>query len=267
MVKALVTLTPYESRRLIGKAVSKMDIVQNAFKKGIIVIATSISTAYVAEELLGIKMEKEKFTYGVVSRGRLCVTPKSNKPKPIVIKKGKVLEDVGYEIFEEFGPEDVFIKGANALDPAGNVGVLVASPTGGTIGNALRYLLPRGSHIIVPIGLERLIPFSVYEVAEFTGIKNYKYGLGMYAALIPIPNAKAITEIEAYQILANVDAIPIAAGGVSGSEGSITLVLEGDEESVKKAFEITKEIKGEPPLPAFTEECKECSWPCGLKEE
>jgi len=266
MVRAIVTLTPYESRRLIGKAVSKMDIVQNALKSGIIVIATSISTAYVAEELLGIKMEKEKFTYGVVSRGRLCVTPKTNQPKPIVIKKGKVLEGVGYEILEEFGPEDVFIKGGNALDPAGNVGVLASSPIGGTIGNALRYLLARGSHIIVPIGLEKLIPYSVHEVAKFTGIKSYKYGLGMFASLIPIPRAKPITEIEAYQILANVDAIPIAAGGVSGSEGSITLVLDGDEESVKKAFEITKEIKGEPPLPAFTEDCKECSWPCGLRK-
>jgi len=267
MERALVTLTPYESRRLIGRAVANMEVVRKAYREGIIVIATSISTAYVAEELLGISMEKEKFTYGVVSKGRLCVTPKNNRPRPIVIKRGRILKNTGYEILEEFEPDDVFIKGANAIDPYGNVGVLAASPTGGTLGNALRYLLSRGSHIIVPIGLEKLIPIPIHEAAEHTGIYYYKYSTGMYAALIPVPRAKPVTEIEAYQILFNVRAIPIAAGGVSGSEGSITLVLEGSEENVKKAFEYTMSIKGEPKLPSYTENCKKCEWPCGLRSE
>ena len=267
MERALVTLTPYESRRLIGRAVANMEEVRKAYREGIIVIATSISTAYVAEELLGISMEKEKFTYGVVSKGRLCVTPKNNRPRPIVIKRGKILKNIGYEILEEFGPDDVFIKGANALDPFGNVGVLAASPLGGTIGNALRYLIPRGSHIIVPIGLEKMIPISVYEAAKHTGINYYRYSTGMYSALFPIPRAKPITEIEAYRILFNVNAIPIASGGVSGSEGSITLVLEGSEENVRRAFEYTLSIKGEASIPPYTEECESCSWPCGLRSE
>lgn len=33
------------------------------------------------------------------------------------------------------GPDDVYIKGVNALDPQGNVGIMVGNPTeGGTIG-------------------------------------------------------------------------------------------------------------------------------------
>jgi len=37
-------------------------------------------------------------------------------------------------------------------------------------------------------------------------------------------------------------------GGVGGSEGSVHLSLEGDEERVNKAFELVKSIKGEPPV-------------------
>jgi hypothetical protein len=39
-LRAQVVLTPAESKRLIAKAVAKMDIVQKAFKEGIVVVST-----------------------------------------------------------------------------------------------------------------------------------------------------------------------------------------------------------------------------------
>jgi len=35
---------------------------------------------------------------------------------------------------------------------------------------------------------------------------------------------------------------------VAGSEGSVHFSLAGDEETVEKAFELVKSIKGEPPV-------------------
>ena len=51
-----VTITPAEGKRLIGRAVASMDIVQHALKDGTIVIATSTSSSFVLEELLGMKV-------------------------------------------------------------------------------------------------------------------------------------------------------------------------------------------------------------------
>ena len=61
-----VTLTPSEGKRLIGRAISKMRVVQSALKEGTIIVATSTTNAYVIEELLGKKIkEKGLFTAGV----------------------------------------------------------------------------------------------------------------------------------------------------------------------------------------------------------
>ncbi|NIU84879.1 MAG: hypothetical protein GWN64_15745, partial [Candidatus Thorarchaeota archaeon] len=46
---AQFTLTPAEGKRLIGKAVANMAIVQDAIKEGTVIIATSTTSAYVLE--------------------------------------------------------------------------------------------------------------------------------------------------------------------------------------------------------------------------
>ena len=58
---------------------------------------------------------------------------------------------------------------------------------------------------------------------------------------------KVVTEIEAFKILAGVEAVNIGAGGVSGAEGARVFLLKGDEEAVKNAFNLVKSVKGEPP--------------------
>jgi hypothetical protein len=57
-----------------------------------------------------------------------------------------------------------------------------------------------------------------------------------------------ITEVQAFAVLAGVRAYHIGSGGVGGSEGSVHLSLEGDEERVERAFELAKSVKGEPPV-------------------
>jgi hypothetical protein len=55
-----------------------------------------------------------------------------------------------------------------------------------------------------------------------------------------------VTEVEALRILAEVEAIPIAAGGIGGAEGSTILLVKGTEEQVQKTISIVEKIKGEP---------------------
>jgi len=248
-VSALVVLNPSESRRLLAKATVALPEVQHAYKNGMVIIARGITTAFVTEELFGVKVEpKAHQTVGLVCGG---ITNANAGPPPCtwhVTRKGKVVEgaDSNVEILD-FGPDDVFIKGGNAVDPEGNAGIFTSSVKGGTIGMCWPILTPRGSHLIMPIGLEKLVP-SVIEAAKHSGIYHFKYSTGLPAKLTPVVTAKVVTEIQAFAILAGVRAYHLGSGGVGGSEGAVVLALEGDEKRVERAFELVKSIKGEPPV-------------------
>lgn len=160
--------------------------------------------------------------------------------------KRKVIEgaDSNVEIMN-FGPDDVFIKGGNVVDNQGNVGIWVSNVKGGTIGMCWPIMTPRGSHLIQPVGLEKLVP-SVPDAAWHSGIYHYKYSTGLPGKIVPVSSSLVLTEIQAFGILARVRAFHIASGGVGGSEGAVALSLEGGEEEIKQAFELSKSIKGEP---------------------
>jgi len=56
------------------------------------------------------------------------------------------------------------------------------------------------------------------------------------------------TELEALRTLCNVEAYPVAAGGVAGAEGGLRLLLVGEAADVKQAVALVESIQGEPPL-------------------
>ena len=246
---ALIVLNPSESRRLLAKATAALPEVRQALAEGTIIIGRGVTNAYVTEELLGIRIEpKAGQTVGRVCAG---ITNGNAGPPPClhhVIRKGKVVEgaDSKVEILS-FGPDDVFIKGANAIDPDGNAGIFTSSFVGGTIGMAWPVVTPRGSHLIMPVGLEKLIP-SVIEAAKHSGLFAFKYSMGLPARVTPVILGKVLTEVEALAVLAGVKATHIGSGGVGGSEGAVVLSIEGEEKRVDHAFELVKGIKGEPPV-------------------
>lgn len=251
LISGMVVLNPSESRRLLAKATVIVPEVQKAFREGILIIARGITNAFISEELFGISVKpKAAQSVGMVCNG---MTNSHAGPPPCswhVVKKGKVVENANSNVeILDFGPDDVFIKGANAIDYEGNAGIYISSPRAGTIGMAWPILTPRGSALIMPVGLEKLIP-SVIEASRHTGIHHFTYSTGVPVKLVPIVFGHVITEIQAFGLLAGVKAYPIGAGGIGGSEGSVHLSLEGDEESLEKAFEVVKSIKGEPPVTA-----------------
>jgi hypothetical protein len=248
---ALVVLNPSESRRLIAKATVVLPEVQHALGHGTIIIARGVTNAFVTEELLGIRVEpKAALTVGMVCGG--ITTGHSGPPATPhhVIRRGQVVEgaDSRQEILG-FGPDDVFIKGGNAIDPEGNAGILTSGLTGGTIGMAWPVVTARGSHLVMPIGLEKLIP-SVTEAARHSGIYHFKWSMGLPVRLTPVVLGTVVTEIQALALLAGVRATHVGSGGVGGSEGAVVLSIEGEESRVERAFEIVKAIKGEPPVAA-----------------
>jgi len=89
---------------------------------------------------------------------------------------------------------------------------------------------------------------SVHEAAQHSGIYHFKYSMGLPGKIVPVTTSKVVTEIQAFALMAGVRAYHIGSGGVGGSEGAVVLTLEGEEAKVKKAFELAKSVKGEPPV-------------------
>jgi len=246
-VSGILVLTPAESKRFIAKAVVAMPQVRRALEKGRVIIANGTTTAFVAEEVVGRQVSKYRYAAGYVGEGKLATTPRDLRTKAYVLVDGHPVDVPAKEIIQEFEADDVFIKGANAVDTEGHVGILMANERGGDISMAQGILVARGCHFIVPVGLEKLVP-SVSEACRKGGILRLKYAMGLKVGLMPVVNATVVTEIQALHILAGVEATHVASGGIGGCEGAVALVAEGTDEAVQKAFEVIERVKGEKPI-------------------
>ncbi|MBN1827664.1 MAG: hypothetical protein JW884_00760 [Deltaproteobacteria bacterium] len=263
-MQALFTLTSSESKRLLGKAVAALPEVQQAKENGYLVIGRGSTNAFVIEELMNSAMDKEKYVAGQIIKGVLCVLGQDLRSKPVTFHKGEVLAVEPGAVVDKLTPGDILIKGANAVDPFGNVGVLMAGPGGGTMGQFYMALKAQGVETIYPVGLEKLIP-SVEEAALYGGKLMLDRTIGCRVGMACVADGRIVTEIEAIDILFGLDAIHYASGGWGGAEGSVTLIVEGDDDDVKACMDAIEAIKGEPPLPVVKSPCKICGAPCSFK--
>lgn len=247
-VSSLIALTPSESKRLIAKGVAALPEVRQALEKGLIVIARGTTNAFVVEELTGNEIaHKAHFAAGFIVDGELSSTAVDTLMPVVVLRNGKHVDTAPDVALREFGEKDVSIKGASAIDADGHVAVAAAGPESGTIGGILPTVLARRSKLIVPVGMEKMVP-SVPEACQAAGILHFKYSTGLPVALVPMPGALAITEIQAFEMLTGVKAVVVAGGGIAGSEGTTVLSLTGEEDQIEKAMSLVRSIKGEQPV-------------------
>ena len=266
-MKAAFTLIPVESKRLIAKAVVQMEEIKIAKQEAYIVLNGGTTNGYIAQELLGMRdLEPQKFTAGTNTHRLLCVTDADKRtPFPIILYKGERSSKTIPDVLQDFHIKTVLIKGANAVDPEGNVGVITSGFDGGTIGATYGTAFSQGMKYIFAVGLEKLVA-SVKEAAAWIGgAKTLDYTIGADFGIFCIPNGIVVTEIEALKILADVEAKHVASGGVGESAGAVVLVIKGEEANVRKAISIVESIKGEPALKGFKGTCEACPYACKFK--
>ncbi|MEW6750739.1 MAG: hypothetical protein AB1505_07145 [Candidatus Latescibacterota bacterium] len=271
-MKAMFVLTPPESRRLIARAVVRLPQVQAALERAYVCVVGGTTNAYVAEELAGVAVEPQRFTAGTSVRGVLCVTPVAQRDKriPLVLYKGEVVSKTLAEALSDFHLETVVIKGANAVDMQGNVGIITSGFDGGTVAATIGYMTSTGMKYVFPVGLEKLVA-SVPEAARWAGSKTFDYSMGANFGMYCLSNGIVVTEVQALQILAGVEVRHLASGGIGGSEGAVVLAAQGEEGAVWQAIAAVEAVKGEPPVAALKGVCRECPYDrCtyhGLEEE
>jgi hypothetical protein len=276
VIRTQIVLTPAESKKLISRAVLEMDSVKNALKNGLVVIHPSSSTYFLVEHITGKKPPGVWLVGMIVPKGA-CTEGKAQKAyeKKIntygklsdpgdfiyswVFRKGKFEKGLKLlDVLREMGEGDIYIKGVNSIDSQGYLGVLYARAGAGTIGKTLAMQREKKFQTIYLAGLEKLIPTSIKAVAKDTA--DIVDALGMPCWLLPI-RANAVTEVEALNLLTGVEAIPIAAGGVGGAEGSVMMVMKGEERDVRKAMRLVKEFKGAKLPKVHIPECERCHLP------
>ncbi len=237
MKQIQITLTPPESKRIIAMGVKNLPIIKQTLKKGIILITLGTTNSYVAEELTGRKIDHSRYAAGYIGETALVV-PGDMRLPAIALKDGKEVNSD--TILNEMTSKDVIIKGANALDLDGIAGVMLANPVGGTTGGFMGIVMARGVNLIIPVGLEKSIPYSVIEISRRIGIDRCTKAMGLPVGMMPL-YGEVITEVEALLLMGAEDVFPIGAGGINGSEGAITLCVTG--ENVEEIFEMIKKVK------------------------
>jgi len=233
-----------ESKRLIARGVAALPEVKKAMKGGMVVVATGTTNAYVLEELWGRSIDKRRYRSGITTprEPERHEEPQEEPMPDVVFRKGEVAEELNrYNAVEHMGKGDIYIKGANALDYMGQTaGVLIGSPVGGTLGAVLGQIIGKKIHLIIPIGLEKLVYEDINELHRLAA-QGDSEGPSMWPIMGTI-----ITEIEALDILTGVEATLYAAGGIAGAEGAVRLMLMGTQDQVEAALGLIESVKGEP---------------------
>ncbi|MBN2033423.1 MAG: hypothetical protein JW836_09120 [Deltaproteobacteria bacterium] len=244
MVRALLNFTPALSKGLIAKGVATLPQVRKAFENSKVVISTGSTTSHIYRELVG-KWPEGPLACGMVTGKGLCVgrgmtdfLGAYGHAKYWYFEKGAPVQTENLdEVLAGCTAQDVFIKGANAIDFLGHAGVLLGMENGGTLGKAVGHVMAKGMHFVIPVGLEKTVKGSVSDHAREMGIHRLDYCSGMPVGLMPIAG-KVVTEIEAMVQIASVEVYHIAAGGVSGGEGSVALLVKGEKNQVGMILDV-----------------------------
>ncbi|HHW15392.1 MAG TPA: hypothetical protein GXX28_10750 [Firmicutes bacterium] len=242
-MKAQVTLTVAEAKRLIAKALANEPAVQAALHGGLVFLKGGTTVSAVAEELTGQRLRVSgRITPQGAKRAKAateeCHCMLLERGSPVYVSDREMRSTVA-----RLGRGDVVITGANALDIHGNAAIMAGSPFGGPPGEMLNGLIAEGVTVFVAVGLEKLIPGSIREAILACGRKSIDLSMGMPVGLIPV-TGQVITEVEALQRYADVRCAVIGAGGILGAEGATTLVMEGETAEVQRAFELVLAVKG-----------------------
>lgn len=273
-MKAVFTLTPAEGKRLIAKAVVKMPEVVDAFKNAYLVLAGGTTNAYIAQELLNdFSIKPQNATVGISCDGVLCITAQgTRKTFPNVFYKGKPCQKTIKEALSDYDSYAVVIKGANAFDKDGNIGILTGGFDGGTVPNFIGPVTYRGYKYIAPVGLEKQVESVKESALALEGTTHVKYSLGTSCGMYCLANADIVTEIEAIDMLFACEAKVVCRGGIGGNEGAVTLAVDGEDKDITDlvAF-IENEIKGEKQVPGNKGDCENCHYKTckyyGLKKD
>ena len=240
-------LTVAMGKRLIARGLMADPAVRSTMSSGRLLIVAGTTNAYVAQEALRVLGCDLAFESRLFRRG-VTLAPGA-KPAPgqasfdLLIDRGEVRADrTVFDIAPELGEGDMILKGANALYlPAGEAGVLIGHPQGGTMMPILSAAVGRRVQLTVPVGLEKRVEKPISELCALTNTAGAEG-----PRLCPIPG-RVYTELDALRTLTGAKAELLASGGALGAEGAVYLTVTGEEDQLEAARALARMLRDEPP--------------------
>jgi len=241
-MKAMVTLTVPEGKRLIARAIAQMPEVQRAREQGKILLKGGTTVSAIAEELVGVPL---RISGRISPRGLRSAMVVHEAVHNMLIEgpHWRRVDDNLAEAARQLRRGDVLVLGANLIDVHGGAAIMAGARFGGYAGQYLSGLSAEGIPILVAAGLEKLIPGTVQGAIRVAGRQQVDLSIGMAVGLIPICG-QVITEVEALKLLAPVECQVVGKGGVDGAEGGAVLAFWGEEGDVKRLFRLVLDLKG-----------------------
>jgi len=254
-LRAQITLTVNEAKRIIAKGMARLPEVREALHQGRIFLKGGSTVSCVAEELVG---GTTRISGRITPNGAKTARDHIGGFHCAMIEKGKLVsaDESLAESAARLSGSDVFIIGANAIDVHGNAALMYGAPLGGPPAIVLAGLLGELPNVFIAAGLEKLVPGSLADIMARVGRRGVDLSMGMAVGLTPV-SGRIISEHDAIPLLAKVTCTVIGRGGLFGAEGATTLLVEGESREVNTVFEIADLIKGSgvSGLPSSLEEC------------
>ncbi|MEW6267008.1 MAG: hypothetical protein AB1641_28370 [Thermodesulfobacteriota bacterium] len=258
------TLTVNEAKRIIAQGISRLPEVKQALLSGKIFLKGGTTVSAVCEELAGRPL---RISGRISPRGTVTAHESGGGHHCAVLDKGVFHGADGAVAawLEKFGPEDVAVIGANAMDVHGQAALMYGVSLGGEPGTVLSGLMAEIKNVYIAAGWEKLVPGSIFDLVIRAGRKNVDRSMGTAVGLTPV-FGRLVTETEALATLAGVSCAVIGRGGVHGAEGATTMLIEGEPEAVEKADLIIRAVKGQglSGTPESLIECRAPSEKCRL---
>lgn len=246
-MKASAVLNAVTAKRLIAQGVAAHPLVSDALSQGTVIVTLGTTNGYVASELLGTTIDQGAFAAGVID-DRWNINARLGEATDLVLKNGQQIPFDEKVVLSALTAGDVVIKGGNALDPFGTVGVLMAAATGGTVGRYVPTAQARGVDIVIPISIAKSIHTSIAELTLEMGSRKLELTMGIPCGMYPL-TGYVVTEIEALALLFDVHATHVCSGGIGAGQGSVSLLIEGEEVNVRAAFTRLDELSQLPEIP------------------
>jgi hypothetical protein len=264
--KMQITLLVEESKELISRGTIEHYSVKKAINQNKVLIKGGTTVSRISEKLVKKPL---RISGRTSERGTVASFVDMEEPHSILIEGNNYtnIDNCFSETIKSLGSDDVIISSANVIDSFGNAAIMAGSEGGGSVGLSLGAWYTEGAKILIPVGIEKLVPGNLIEIIKNTSRKNKMFSYGMAVGLFPLIG-EIITEIEALGILTGVKSFPIGSGGLGKAQGSVTLEIHGDESQIKKTFEIIQEIKKENLVFSGTKNSRvDCRFPnerCGV---
>ena len=242
MKKIQITLTVEEGKEIISLGMLNHPALKDSIENGKILFKGGTTVSRITEKLLGLPL---RISGRISPRGTVASMYTIEHPHSIIYHNGQWRSVDDHIVSEtlKFGTNDLIICSANAFDYYGNAAIMAGSAGGGLIGQSISAWHTEGAQIIIPIGLEKMIPGNLNHIIKKSKRRGKSISWGMSVGLMLL-NGELFTEIEAIKTLAHVDCFPIGAGGLGGAQGSCTLEIHcPNEGEYEKILDILKTVK------------------------